>query len=586
MITKQVYCYRDPSIRYAFLMFPSFVSVAPLTQRTSFQNNAVTSLTLSRGYGWGLAPGRVNVSVPVMAMNESSKESSATVGPIVPILMGSASDMAYCQKIAAALDDLGIASDLRVASAHKVPARLMDVIQRYETDGRPKVYIGVAGRSNALSGMLDCAVSAPVISCPPPSDAFGGADIFSSIRMPSGVAPALILEPATAALFAAKILGVYDEGIRSRVAALQKANRDRLYIDDAEAVSKAYLPLISSVRAAMHTLKSTSPEIVFGSDAPSLPERISGKVRDRYEFSVRHDDGRVENLAALVTTDRQSAFDRVLAAIPFKGAVLNLTSAWWFDATRHIIPNHVVSVPHPYVTVAKRCTPFPVEFVVRGYITGSTATSLWKNYSKGVRNYCGIDFPDGLEKNQKLTHNVLTPTTKAEEGDEPIAPKDVVARGLMSEEDWNVCAKAAMELFSFGQEAAAERGLILVDTKYEFGRADDGTICLIDEIHTPDSSRYWLATSYEKRMKRKEEPENVDKEFLRLWFAENCDPYDTSKPLPSAPDHLVDELSRRYLMLYELITGQQFNLSDPPVISEVMRPYAGNAVELAGKARS
>lgn len=569
-------------------MFPTFVSSVPLGRRSATQTKASISLAKSHGHGWAVAPRHFGVAPAKMMVNHSSKEMSAAVGPIVPILMGSASDMGYCQKIAAALEDLGIASDLRVASAHKVPARLMDVIQRYETDGRPKVYIGVAGRSNALSGMLDCAVSSPVISCPPPSDAFGGADIFSSLRMPSGVAPALILEPATAALFAAKILGVYDEGIRLRVAELQKANRDRLYIDDAEAVSKSYSSLISSTRAAVHTIKSTTAEIVFGSGAPAFPERISGKVRDRYEFSLRRDDGRVENLAALVTTDRQSAFDRVLAAIPYKGAVLNLTSAWWFDVTRHIIPNHVVSVPHPYVTVAKRCKPFPVEFVVRGYITGSTSTSLWKNYSNGVRTYCGIEFPDGLVKNQKLAYNVLTPTTKAEEGDEPIAPKDVVARGLMNQDDWNICAKAAIDLFAFGQKVAAERGLILVDTKYEFGRADDGTICLIDEIHTPDSSRYWLATSYEKQMKRKEEPENVDKEFLRLWFVDNCDPYDNSKALPPAPDHLVDELSRRYLMLYELITGQQFNFSDmnPAAISDVMRPYTDNMVALAGNPSS
>lgn len=569
-------------------MILTFVSSAPLGQRTGTQTVSAIPLTQARGHRWGLTPKRLGVAAIQMVGSQPSKGSSVVVGPIVPILMGSASDMGYCQKIAAALEDLGIASDLRVASAHKVPARLMDVIRRYETDGRPKVYIGVAGRSNALSGMLDCAVSAPVISCPPPSDAFGGADIFSSLRMPSGVAPALILEPATAALFAAKILGIYDEGIRSRVAALQKANRDRLYIDDAEAVSKSYSSLISSTRAATHTLKSTTAEIVFGSDAPALPERISGKVRDRYEFSLRREDGRVENLAALVTTDRQSAFDRVLAAIPYKGAVLNLTSAWWFDATRHIIPNHVVSVPHPYVTVAKRCKPFPIEFVVRGYITGSTSTSLWKNYSNGIRTYCGIEFPDGLIKNQKLAYNVLTPTTKAEQGDEPIAPKDVVARGLMNQDDWNICAKAAIDLFAFGQKVAAERGLILVDTKYEFGRADDGSICLIDEIHTPDSSRYWLATSYDKRMKQKEEPENVDKEFLRLWFAENCDPYDTSKTLPPAPDHLVDELSRRYLMLYELITGQQFNFSDvnPAAISEVMSAYSENMAALAGNPSS
>lgn len=570
-------------------MFLTFIPAIPVAKHSAIRPNVHTSLTRSQS-PWRLAESRrVRVAATTMQMSSDSREVTAVAGPIVPILMGSASDMSYCQKIADALTDLGIASTLRVASAHKVPARLLEVIQRFETDGRPKVYIAVAGRSNALSGMLDCAVSAPVISCPPPSDAFGGADIFSSIRMPSGVAPALVLEPATAALFAAKILAVYDDSLRARVEALQKANRDRLFIDDAEAVSKAYLPLISATRGAVQTIISTSPSLVFGSsNASSISQPISGKVRDRYDFSFRHSDGSVEDLAALVTTDRQSAFDRVLAAIPYKGAVLNLTAAWWFNATRHIIPNHIVAVPHAYVTVARRCKPFPIEFIVRGYITGSTATSLWKNYSNGVRTYCGIEFPDGLQKNQKLDQNVLTPTTKAVEGDELIAPKDVVSRGLMTQEDWDVCATAAMDLFEYGQRVAAERGLILVDTKYEFGRASDGTICLIDEIHTPDSSRYWLSTSYNQRMRRGEEPENIDKEFLRLWFSENCDPYDTSNPLPAAPDHLVDELSRRYIMLYELITGQPFDFSstNPAALSEAMSPFVENMVAFAGKPSS
>lgn len=503
-----------------------------------------------------LAP-RPKTSHGCWRLTASISGGASSLKPVVPILMGSASDMSYCEKIATALTALGIESELRVASAHKVPGRLLQVISRYESDGRPKVYIGVAGRSNALSGMLDCAVTAPVISCPPPSDSFGGADIFSSLRMPSGVAPAVILEPATAALFAAKILAVYDPAIRVRVAALQRANRDRLYIDDAESVTRAYLPAISAAHATGTAMVSTDATTVFGPgvDVP----KTSGKVRDQYPFTATNFEGLPENLVALVTTDRQSAFDRVLAAIPFKGAVLNLTSAWWFAHTQHIIPNHVVAVPHPYITVAKRCTPFPVEFVVRGYITGSTATSLWKNYNNGVRTYCGITFPDGLVKNQKLDKNVLTPTTKSDEGDELIAPADIVDRGLLTQEEWDTCSKAAMKLFEFGQIVASQHGLILVDTKYEFGRSADGVICLIDEVHTPDSSRFWLATSYEKRMASGKDPENVDKEFLRLWFRDNCDPYDTSKPLPDAPADLVEELSRRYVMLYELITGEPFD---------------------------
>lgn len=514
--------------------------------------------------------------MPVMT---ASSTPAPTLNPIVPILMGSASDMSYCQKIASALKALGIDSDLRVASAHKVPARLLQVLQTYESDPRPKVYIGVAGRSNALSGMLDCAVAAPVISCPPPSDSFAGADIYSSLRMPGGVAPALVLEPGAAALMAAKILGVSDVDIREKVAALQKANRDRLYVDDAESVTKAYQPIIAAARETNAAWTASSPELVFGANASSVVEgQRSGKVRDQYDFTVTGPDGE-QKLVALVTTDRQSAFDRVLAAIPYKGAVLNLTAAWWFENTKHIIPNHVVAVPHPYVTVAKRCEPFPVEFVVRGYITGSTSTSLWKNYNSGVRNYCGIDFPEGLVKNQKLAQNVLTPTTKEDSGDRPIAPVDVVKEGLMSQADWDVCATAAMKLFEFGQQVASDHGLILVDTKYEFGRAADGTICLIDEVHTPDSSRFWLATSYAKRLADGQEPQNVDKEFLRLWFKDNCDPYDTAKALPEAPAELVDELSRKYIMLYELITGESYDFgvdAGPQTVSTTMQPFVSS----------
>ncbi|CAN8077299.1 unnamed protein product [Agarophyton chilense] len=477
--------------------------------------------------------------------------------PLVPILMGSASDATFCKKIAAALTSLGIESELRIASAHKVPNRLLGVLEHYESLQRPKVYIAVAGRSNALSGVLDCAVSSPVVSCPPYSDAFGGADVFSSIRMPSGVAPMLVLDAGGAALAAAKILALGDEQIRLRVDALQRANRDRLYIDDAQLVSESYCDAIADVRLNGQTMVDTDAQQLFGAAKDVVTSSRKGKVRDQYAFDGVV-NGKNESLLALITTDRQSAFDRILAAIPFKGAVLNKTAAFWFNITKHIVPNHVISVPHPNVTIARRCKPFPIEFVVRGYITGSTSTSLWKNYSNGVRNYCGIEFKDGLVKNQKLESNVITPTTKEEAGDRLISPAEVVKEQFMTQEDWDYCADKALELFEYGQKVAAENGLILVDTKYEFGRDEDGTIRLIDEIHTPDSSRYWLATSYAKRFGEGKEPENVDKEFLRLWFAENSDPYDKSKKLPDAPADLVDELSRRYVMLYELITNGSF----------------------------
>ena len=278
----------------------------------------------------------------------------------------------------------------------------------------------------------------------------------------------------------------------------------------------------------------------------------AGKVRDQYDLGDK---------VALITTDRQSAFDRVLASIPFKGQVLNLTSAWWFDQTKDIIPNQVIDVPDPNVTLAKKCDVFLIEFVVRGYITGSTSTSLWTVYNNGDRTYCGNDLPEGLVKNQKLDANMLTPTTKEEHHDRPIAPDEIVSEGWMTQEDWDYCSNKSLELFAFGQKKAAENDMILVDTKYEMGRDAEGAIRLIDEIHTPDSSRFWIAKTYAERMAAGQEPQNIDKEFLRLWFVDNCDPYN-DETLPEAPEELVTELSSRYIYLYETITGGMFPFPD------------------------
>jgi len=278
----------------------------------------------------------------------------------------------------------------------------------------------------------------------------------------------------------------------------------------------------------------------------------TGKVRDQYDLG-KH--------LALITTDRQSAFDRVLASIPFKGQVLNMASAWWFEKTKHIIDNHVINMADPNVIIAKKCKVFPIEFVVRGFITGSTSTSLWTVYNKGDREYCGNILPEGLEKNQRLESNMLTPTTKEEHHDRPIAPSEIVSENWMTQDDWDYCSHKALELFEFGQNKAKENGMILVDTKYEMGKDEDGNILLIDEIHTPDSSRYWIADTYEDRMKNGEEPQNIDKEFLRLWFVDNCDPY-KDKDLPPAPEELIVELSSRYIYLYETITGGVFPFPD------------------------
>lgn len=298
----------------------------------------------------------------------------------------------------------------------------------------------------------------------------------------------------------------------------------------------------------------------------SVGKKYQGKVRDSYDLG---------EYLMLITTDRLTAFDRHLALIPYKGAVLNLTSAWWFAQTQNLVPNHLIAVPDPNVIIAKKCTVFPIEFVVRGYISGTTSTSLWTQYQNGVRKYCGITFPEGLSKNQKLAQPVLTPTTKEKIHDRPISPSEIISEGWMNEEDWLEVSALALTLYQRGVEIAENHGLILVDTKYEFGRDANGQIVVVDEIHTPDSSRYWLADSYQARIAAGLEPENIDKEFLRLWFAKNADPYHDEK-LPQAPQELVEELSSRYIQLYERITGKQFNFLEhkEPAEQRMMRHIA------------
>lgn len=296
------------------------------------------------------------------------------------------------------------------------------------------------------------------------------------------------------------------------------------------------------------TIRGELANCLTGTSGIGLPGLRKGKVRDIYDLGDE---------LLLITTDRQSAFDRVLASVPFKGQVLNMVSAWWFQRTEHIVPGHLISVPHPNATLAKKVDAFPVEFIVRGYLTGSTATSAWTLYEKGVRNICGNSLPEGMRKNQRFPEPIITPTTKSDAGDESITPEGIVETGLMSGEDWDEASRIAFELFRFGTETAARGGLILVDTKYEMGRDEEGGIVLIDEIHTPDSSRYWLSEGYEDRFREGLDPDNIDKEFLRLWFRDNCDPYN-DPVLPEAPEDLVIELSSRYIRLFEMITGESF----------------------------
>lgn len=278
-------------------------------------------------------------------------------------------------------------------------------------------------------------------------------------------------------------------------------------------------------------------------------EKRSGKVRDIYDNA----DGTL----SIITTDRYSAFDRVLAAVPYKGQILNQLSLWWFDQLKDIVPNHVIKAIDANTVLVKKVQPLPIEVIVRGYITGVTSTALWTNYNNGQRNFGDFTLPEGMKKNQKLPEPVLTPTTKSDLGDKNVSTKEIVEMGLLDLPLWQKISSIAIEIFKQGQELALKRGLILVDTKYEFGIDDAGNLLLIDEVHTPDSSRYWQADSYLERFTKGEEQKNFDKEFLRLWFKDNCDPYN-DKVLPQAPEEMVIELSKRYIQIYEQLTGLTF----------------------------
>jgi phosphoribosylaminoimidazole-succinocarboxamide synthase len=291
-------------------------------------------------------------------------------------------------------------------------------------------------------------------------------------------------------------------------------------------------------------------DIIAETNFRNLGELKHGKVRDIY---IQRDR------LILVPTDRHSSFDRIIAHIPNKGAVLNLSSAFWFRKTEDIIKNHVLEIPDPNVTVAKRVKPLAVEAVMRGYLTGTTSTSIWTRYQNGQRQFGDLTLEDGLKKNTELPHPVFDPTTKEDTHDRSLSLADLVAEGFVSEELLDEVKAAALALFARGQEVAAEHGLILVDTKYEFGVDESGELLLIDEIHTPDSSRYWKLGSHEERTAKEKEPEYFDKEFLRLWFKEHSDPYNDAV-LPEAPADMVAELSRRYVEIYEQLTGEKFSV--------------------------
>jgi phosphoribosylaminoimidazole-succinocarboxamide synthase len=303
-------------------------------------------------------------------------------------------------------------------------------------------------------------------------------------------------------------------------------------------------------------IKAQLAKTLETTDFPALGSKYEGKVRDCY---IK------DNRRIIVVTDRISAFDVVLGTIPFKGQVLNQIAAYWFEVTKQLASNHVLEVPDPTVMIATECEIIPVEFVMRSYVTGVTTTSIWHHYSHGARRFCGHDLPDGMRKNQKLDRPILTPSTKAAKGghDQSVSRDEVLASGALTLAEFERAAEMCARVFAFGQSLASQRGMILVDTKYEIGRRRDGSLCFVDEVHTPDSSRYWYADDYQERFDRGEEPRGLDKEYVRHVLA--AQGYTGEGAPPPLTDEVRCEASRRYMALYELVTGREFvpNFDEP-----------------------
>jgi phosphoribosylaminoimidazole-succinocarboxamide synthase len=301
----------------------------------------------------------------------------------------------------------------------------------------------------------------------------------------------------------------------------------------------------------------------------NIGKKYEGKVRDNYLLGDKR---------LIITTDRISAFDRVLCTIPFKGQVLNQTSAFWFEKTKNIVKNHVIGVPDPNVTVARECKLIPVEMVVRGYLTGVTTTSAWYNYEKGVRDFCGNKLPDGMKKDQKFDKPIITPSTKAEKGahDESVSGEEMIKRGIVDEKIYRQMEKVAIELYNFGKELVAKNNLILVDTKYEFGLDADGNLTLIDEIHTPDSSRFWVKDTYEKLFAEGKEPQKLDKEYVRQFLANKG--FIGEGEIPEIPDEVKIEAAKRYIKAYEMITGQEFKAEIGDISNRIKQNLASKAL--------
>jgi len=462
---------------------------------------------------------------------------------LIPVILGSHKDLVTGNTICSGLRKHGLDTIIRICSAHKYPVRLLNILKVYNSDDNVLLFITVAGKSNALSALIDGSCLKPVIACPPLKHETMY-DLYSSVSMPTGVAPLLILNPSNAVLAVLKICSLVDTKYRDVVKSIQNRNKNILRIED---IRHKY---DFNVSEETHELKI--PSFLIDHGIYSLGNLIrKGKIRDLY--SVLDQNNNECNMIGLVATNRLSGFDRQLGVIARKGEVLNDVSGWWFNKTSHIVPNHIIKSDLNRISIVKKCKVFPIEFVVRSYMTGSTNTSIWQNYRKGARYYCGHNLRDGYNKNDRLDDVILTPTTKSDIHDELISEDEIIERGIMTSEHWKQCKEYALTLFKYGQKICAEKGLILVDTKYEFGLDEENNVLLIDEVHTPDSSRYWIQHNYEERIKKGLEPDHIDKEFIRKWVKnEYGDPYSVSSI--KIPKEMCNKLSNKYLLLRELIT--------------------------------
>ena len=319
--------------------------------------------------------------------------------------------------------------------------------------------------------------------------------------------------------------------------------------------------------ATERTVRDALPFVLAATDFPELGVKYEGKVRDNYS--------QPDHTRLLVATDRISAFDHVLGTVPFKGQVLTRLSAHWFELTKSVVPNHFLGLPDPQVLRCVECQPIMAEMVVRAYLTGTTSTSIWTAYEKGARSFCGYALPDGMKKNQKLERPILTPATKAPKGEHDVSGSraDILATGHVSAADFDGAAALAMKLFDAGQRACEERGLILVDTKYELGKTRDGEIIVIDEIHTPDSSRFWMRSTYDERFTSGVDPEPLDKDFVRRYYTGIG--YKGDGPPPPLPDDVRVGAALRYIDSFERITGESFVPDTAPPAARIRKNLRG-----------